>query len=108
MADALSRPTVTSSDGQVPRVPTGTKSIQADITKSEVPVNALVASVAFPDVPSMDFTAMARAQDPGELLSTSSLNLHKVKFQDLALWCDSSGGRTRPLVPVRTVSQTNL
>ena len=61
----------------------------------------LVASVAFPDVPSMDYGAFAEAQDPGDLLESSSLKLSKVKFRDYVLWCDSSGGRTHPLVLVQ-------
>ena len=51
-----------------------------------------VSSVNFPQVPSVDLKAMARVQDPAELLKSTSLELRKVKFNDTELWCDMRNG----------------
>ena len=78
VADALSRPSTVSVTSQV------------------------VSSVAFPEIPAVDFHALASAQDPGSLLDTSclqSLTLRKVPFKGVDIWCDTAGGRIRPLVP---------
>ena len=61
----------------------------------------MLAAVAFPEVPVLDFTALAEAQDPGELLLSKGLHIRKTKFQDVDLWCDTSGSRRCPLVPVQ-------
>ena len=42
------------------------------------PAVSSVASVSFPEVPGVDFKAMALAQDPGSLLETSSLELRRL------------------------------
>ena len=60
-----------------------------------------IASVAFPEVPGVDFKAMAAAQDPGSLLETSSLQLRRLPFAGTSMWCDTGGGRVRPLVPAQ-------
>ena len=53
-------------------------------------------------VPAIDFAAMSTAQDPAELLATaSSLKLKRVHHNNVQLWCDVSGGRQRPLVPLQ-------
>ena len=58
-----------------------------------------IASVSFPEVPGVDLVAMAAAQDPGSLLETTSLQLCRLPFSGTSMWCDTGGGRVRPLVP---------
>ena len=59
-----------------------------------------VHSVSFPEVPSVDFKKFSEEQDPAELLGSSSLNLRQVVYNGTKLWCDTGGGRIRPLVPL--------
>ena len=65
-----------------------------------VPLPA-INSAAFPDVPSVDFEAFARDQDPAELLATSSLSLKQIPFRGFKMWWDTSHGLRRPLVPLQ-------
>ena len=58
-----------------------------------------VTSVSFPEIPSVDFAAVAAAQDPGGVLGDSSLDLALVSSNGQKMWCDTAGGRIRPLVP---------
>ena len=88
VADALSRPT--EPGGQ--QVPTVSKSVQVDLVPPP-PAAPMLASLAFPEVPSLDFQALAAAQDPGELLPSSDLQLRRVRYQGVEVWCDVSGGR---------------
>ena len=95
VADALSRPS--EPDGH--KVPTVSKAVQVDLVSPPVHT-PMLASLAFPEVPALDFKALAAAQDPGELLPSSDLQLQKIPYQGVDVWCDTGGGRRRPLVPL--------
>ena len=97
VADALSRPTLP--DHSDLRSQRASKSTQVDFLRPPVSTPVL-ASVAFPEVPELDFAALAKAQDPGELVLSSGLQLLRTKFHDVELWCDTSGGWNRPLIPL--------
>ena len=64
-----------------------------------------VSPLALPVLPSVDFKSLAAAQDPGALLDSSdsfaSLVLRRIHFKGVDIWCDTAGGRVRPLVPVQ-------
>ena len=51
------------------------------------------------DVANIDFATLARAQDPSSAKG-SSLTLARVIWNNVAMWCDMSTGKIRPLVPV--------
>jgi len=57
-----------------------------------------------PSVPGVDFLDMAVRQllcpAVQQLLKSAVLKLVQVPVRDMLLWCDTSGGRLRPLVPV--------
>ena len=59
-----------------------------------------VHSATFPEVPTVDFEKFSSEQDPAALLGSSSLNLRQVNYNGTKLWCDTGGGRIRPLVPL--------
>ena len=67
------------------------------VSQPQIAVN----SVTFPEVPSVDLADMAEAQDPAGLLETTSLLLKRVSFRGSVMWCDTTHGLLRPLVPLK-------
>ena len=57
-----------------------------------------ISSVLGP-VPSLDIKEMAQAQDPSGVLD-SNLRIERVHWNEVTLWCDTSLGCPRPLVPL--------
>ena len=75
----------------------GERNAVADALSRPSPV---ISSLQFPQLPSLNLHAMSKVQDPSVLISASSLDLKQVKFNGSVLWCDTSRGRLRPLVPL--------
>ena len=60
---------------------------------------AIFAVTAHCEVATIDFAALAHAQDPSSGKDTSLL-LTRVVWNNVGMWCDTSSGQIRPLVPV--------
>ena len=69
------------------------------------PSGLMIRAVSFPGLPSIDFPAIPKDQDPSGLLETSSLSLGHIDCHGTKLWYDTSGGRIRHLVPLNFCSE---
>ena len=74
----------------------GERNIVADALSR--PASVAAVTTPPPHLPSIDFSALASAQDPAAVLE-SSLRLQQVKWNEVTLWCDTSSGKIRPLIP---------
>ena len=73
----------------------GTSNVVADTLSRP----AIFAVTGHPEVATINFAALARAQDPSSAKDTS-LVLSRVVWNNVAMWCDTSTELIRPLVPV--------
>jgi hypothetical protein len=81
----------------------GKENVAADALSRPPMVDGLAAALPSPSASSVDFWEMAAAQqscaDTQAALSSTVLQLSKVQVRDRSLWCDTSTGVLRPLVP---------
>ncbi len=80
----------------------GKENVVADALSRPPMVDGLVAALPSPSASSVDFWEAAAQQscaDTQAALSSTVLQFSKVQVRDRSLWCDTSTGVLRPLVP---------